>query len=58
MLVKEILFEPSTPYFEEKKSIFEQDNQTLIDSLKSTIIAEHIQDKIWAKVLLVYNFCF
>lgn len=52
MLAKGILFEPSAPYSQEENGISERKGRTLMERVRSTIIAGGIPDELWPKVLL------
>ena len=52
MLSKGILFEPSTPYPQEKNGISGRKNRTLMERGRSTIIAGGVPDELRPEVLL------
>lgn len=52
MLVKNITFKHSTPYFYDKNEIAEQTNKELIGYKRYMIIVGEILNKLWSEIFL------
>ena len=52
MMAKGIHFEPSAPYSQEENGISERKGRTLMERVRSTIIAGGIPDELWPEGLL------
>ena len=51
-----IIFELSTPYFQEQNDISEQICSTIIDMTRVTILEKNIDNELWPELVLVMNY--
>lgn len=53
MQKKDIIFEPSTPYFQEQNGVSDRIEKTIMDMTRIIILEDNIDDNLWPELMLV-----